>query len=538
MNHFRKSVLIMMALLLGTIVFTGCGDTAGNKPDAGSLPVATMEPVESVSPDSGSAQGSEVLQEPVVSEAPDAGQVQEETPSIFSFSWQELYVTAPTEWGKSCLVTVEEDGFAIYQKASYEKDKSGFLCRFLRTEEYFNHGAGETLLAYTDNGELYYLIEPTDVNCVTEDEAILNEYIRLHNELGLVVASLEIDRADVHRNVEEYVLPISSIRPITRDMLLNFSDNDLWIARNEIYARHGREFTNGYLAGYFERMSWYEGTIPAAEFDDNVLSQIERDNIAVLTAAEAEYDAKHPYPKQCKATDTIQADLHCDGTDNTIGYSVEYLKNADAKCYITVDGTTYCASDLVSMWNPREDVFYIADILEWDGVLEIAVLDDGPSADPITYFFRLEESLSYIGKVSGYPFPQESNGLNGFIGQGIIEGTGQVNLIETAPLKNYWRYDPEKQWIVYQDSGWYEYGLSKSHELYMDLPVRKYRDVESALTVIPAQAQVYFIGTDNWEWILVKGKDGEMGYMQVKDGIIVELDKPAQEVFSDLYFYG
>jgi len=529
MKYLRESLLIMGILLLGMGLFVGCGSQdADNSAGESSMPSEsdgweTSEMPDVIPPQESSSGESQV-----------PGGTQQEV----TYSWEELVISIPAKWQDTCLFLEEENGFTIYQKASYEKDRSGYICSFLRTTEYFNYGAGDTLMAYTDGGVLYYLMRPTDVACDNSDETILSEYVGLCGEVDDVKASLIIETSGVHRNTGEYVLPVSSIVPITRDAILNFTDNDLWIARNEIYARHGRKFTNGYLEGYFERMSWYEGTIPAAEFDDNVLSQIERDNIAVLTAAEAEYDAKHPYPKQCKATDTIQADLHCDGTDNTIGYSVEYLKNGDAKCYITVDGTTYCASDLIPMWNPREDVFYIADILEWDGVLEIAVLDDGPSADPTTYFFRLEESLSYIGQVSGYPFPEESNGLNGFIGQGIIEGTGQVNLIETAPLKIYWRYDSEKQWIVYQDSGWYEYGLSKSHELYMDLPVRKYRDVESALTVIPAQAQVYFIGTDNWEWILVKGKDGKMGYMQVKDGIIIELDKPAQEVFSDLYFYG
>jgi len=38
------------------------------------------------------------------------------------------------------------------------------------------------------------------------------------------------------------------------------------------------------------------------------------------------------------------------------------------------------------------------------------------------------------------------------------------------------------------------------------------------------------------QWILVKGRDGSRGYMYVKDGMVVDLDKPAKEVFSDLYF--
>jgi len=471
------------------------------------------------------------------SQAPEGNDVPE-AQQFLTYTWQEITITAPVEWRDACLFLEQENGFVIYQKASYEKDRAGYVCSFLRETEYFNYGAGETLLAYTDSGVLYYLMRPTDVDCLSEDEAVVKEYVNLCNDVDVVRSSVQIAGADVHRDSREYMLPISSILPITQDMILNFSDNDLWIARNEIYARHGRKFTNKYLQGYFERMSWYRGTTAAADFDDSVLSQVERGNLAVIQAAEAAYDAKHPYPKQCKTSDTIQADLHGDGTDNTIGYHVEYAPNDEVKCYVTVDGITYCASDLIPMWYPREDVFYIADILEGDGVLEVALLDNGPSDDYVTYFFRLEESLTYIGQVNGHPFPEENSGVNGFSGQSIVAGTGWVNLIETAPLKNYWRYDSEKEWIVYQDYGWYEYQPGKSHELYVDLPVRVNRDTEAALTTIPAQAQVFFLGTDNWEWILVKGKDGSVGYMQVKDGIVVELNKPAEEVFSDLHFYG
>lgn len=540
MYKWRKSTLLAGALLSGMLMFAGCGDMADTNSEPEGV-VATDKPVEDSAPDDVAMQESTATPEDVQEQVPGADAthnlVQEET-TLLSFSWQEFYIDVPPEWRNATIVVVEENGFAVYQKSSYEIDKSGFICRFLREKEYFNHGAGETLLAYTDSGELYYLVEPTDVACVNGNTAILNEYIRLCGMVDSVVASLEIERTDVHMNAEEYVLPISSITPITREMISNFSDNDLWIARNEIYARHGRKFSNGYLQRYFDRLSWYQGTVEATGFDDSVLSQVERDNIAVLQAAETEYDKKHPYPEQCKATDTIQADLHGDGTDNTIGYHVEYLKNDEVKTYITVDGITYCASDLIPMWYPRDDVFYIADILEGDGVLEIALLDQGPSDDPTTYFFRLEESLTYIGQVSGHPFPEENSGFDGFSGQSIIAGMGWVNLIETAPLINYWRYDSEKEWIVYQDYGWYEYQPGKSHELYVDLPVRSERDAESVLITIPAQEQVYFLGTDNWEWIQVKGKDGSIGYMQVKDGIIVELNKPAAEVFSDLHFYG
>lgn len=58
------------------------------------------------------------------------------------------------------------------------------------------------------------------------------------------------------------------------------------------------------------------------------------------------------------------------------------------------------------------------------------------------------------------------------------------------------------------------------------------------MTVIPAQEEVFFLGTDGEQWILVKGRDGSRGYMLVEDGKIVTLDKPAEEVFSNLQFSG
>ena len=90
--------------------------------------------------------------------------------------------------------------------------------------------------------------------------------------------------------------------------------------------------------------------------------------------------------------------------------------------------------------------------------------------------------------------------------------------------------------IALWDWGWYEYLPASAHVLYEDLPVYLEREETSVTAVIPAQEEVFFLGTDMERWILVKGKDGSMGYMLVEDGNIVELNKPAEEVFSGLQF--
>lgn len=73
--------------------------------------------------------------------------------------------------------------------------------------------------------------------------------------------------------------------------------------------------------------------------------------------------------------------------------------------------------------------------------------------------------------------------------------------------------------------------------MYEALPVYCEPDEVSAITVIPAQEEVFFLGTDAERWILVKGRDGSQGYMLVEDGIITGLGKPAENVFSDLQFF-
>lgn len=63
------------------------------------------------------------------------------------------------------------------------------------------------------------------------------------------------------------------------------------MARNEIYARHGRIFEDEELNEYFQSKSWYEGYLTADEFDDSVLSDIERKNLDTIV----NYEKEHGY---------------------------------------------------------------------------------------------------------------------------------------------------------------------------------------------------------------------------------------------------
>lgn len=80
----------------------------------------------------------------------------------------------------------------------------------------------------------------------------------------------------------EYVLPDSANRKLKKSDLKGLSKEELRIARNEIYARHGRMFDDKNLQKYFDSQSWYEGTVPASEFPEDVPSSVEKKNVAFI----------------------------------------------------------------------------------------------------------------------------------------------------------------------------------------------------------------------------------------------------------------
>lgn len=79
-----------------------------------------------------------------------------------------------------------------------------------------------------------------------------------------------------------YILPQSSDRLLTYQDIAGLSQQDLMLARNEIFARHGRIFNDPDVRSYFESQIWYYGYIEPEDFTDTMLSDIEKDNIAFI----------------------------------------------------------------------------------------------------------------------------------------------------------------------------------------------------------------------------------------------------------------
>lgn len=87
-------------------------------------------------------------------------------------------------------------------------------------------------------------------------------------------------------NDSEYIIPDSDTRRLTVDEVKALSREERRLAKNEIYARHGRLFQDSELQDYFYGKSWYWGTIEPGDFDESIFSKTEKANIRLLAKYE------------------------------------------------------------------------------------------------------------------------------------------------------------------------------------------------------------------------------------------------------------
>lgn len=83
----------------------------------------------------------------------------------------------------------------------------------------------------------------------------------------------------------EFVLEDSATRRLESDELRGFGLEQLYLARNEIFARHGYDFGTPFLRDYFGGLSWYEAK---AGFKNPSLTAIESANVNTILAVEKE----------------------------------------------------------------------------------------------------------------------------------------------------------------------------------------------------------------------------------------------------------
>lgn len=89
-------------------------------------------------------------------------------------------------------------------------------------------------------------------------------------------------------DTDDYVIADSNSRYVTTEELDKMTAEQIRLARNEIYARHGRRFQSEDLQSYFDSKPWYKGTIDSDSFDESVLNEYEKTNARFMLEYEKE----------------------------------------------------------------------------------------------------------------------------------------------------------------------------------------------------------------------------------------------------------
>lgn len=470
-------------------------------------------------------------------------------------------IVLPDSWdGK---YTIEEndynDGFTVYQTASKEEDGSGILFSMYKSDkpEFLNEGA---ILAYTPDA-VYNIVFPSDVNCAYDNQDISNEYFDMCKDIDAITYSLNVAADNVNYKTSEYKLPGSEYFDMDETVLEELTYNDLLIAKEEIYARHGKIFHDNnsdyevgawFLQAYFDGMTWYEAK--STDISDNDLSDIEKDN---LDNIEAVLESKAKYLPECISIADSQAlnyDVDGDGTEEEILYYSDEAQNGhDLTFYpvISIDGDEYQVWDYEQFGVYMDDCAdhcYLVKLDTYDATTYFfAVLDYGPSDDEVTHLFRcIDGSLEYVDTLPGF-FISPDSYLSGLDEYGCITGICRVDTPDTSEIYQTYSYDAGNNLFDAFD-GEHEYKCPRGHELLDDLEVALTEDFttdtdEYTYTFKKGQT-IYFesIIYADVQYLKVKNEEGVHGYISVgKNDDYQDVDlntgKALIDTVADLYFF-
>ena len=163
------------------------------------------------------------------------------------------------------------------------------------------------------------------VECTLENNKVSKvHYVRLSDE------EIEAIRAAEEEKIRaEYIFPDSDKKYLSEDEIRTKTVDEMLIGRNEIFARHGYIFTDENLKNHFESTSWYEGTIPAEQFNsDQVFNDFEKKNVELIKQVEDEINGVSEEDNQQEIFIGMNGSYQC-GSDENSGVIDVYVQDKD-----------------------------------------------------------------------------------------------------------------------------------------------------------------------------------------------------------------
>lgn len=152
-------------------------------------------------------------------------------------------------------------------------------------EVIYNSGTNKYLMTFVSGNTKYY----ANVSAGSTTEQIQNKSYTITAEPTSETynGNTVYEITSITNYEGDYILPNSGTKLLTDSDIKGLSKYDLALARNEIYARHGRKFQTAEYSNYFSSKSWYSINPNYNYSDDNSnLNEIESKNVSFLLKAE------------------------------------------------------------------------------------------------------------------------------------------------------------------------------------------------------------------------------------------------------------
>lgn len=180
------------------------------------------------------------------------------------------------------------DGSAVCE-ADVTAEVAGNAAQFSFTDSLGNTASGSVIF---DNGQFYvHISTSSQVGAVAPqvNGIMVRERAQVQPEPTPTPEPAATPAQSVQTG--DYYFADSDSRYLTDEELQNYSSSDLELAKNEIYARRGRQFVTQRIADYFNSKSWYQGTIDPETFDaqqSEIFNEYEIANISKIVKWENE----------------------------------------------------------------------------------------------------------------------------------------------------------------------------------------------------------------------------------------------------------
>lgn len=126
----------------------------------------------------------------------------------------------------------------------------------------------------------------------------------------------------------EYILATSDSQYLKKSDLEGMTAEECRLARNEIYARHGRRFKDEQLQNYFDACSWYQGTVDPDDFQESILNDFEIKNIETISGYEREMGFWHEnQADQLEKNIIARSERDVDSDASDLEFNIKMLEN-------------------------------------------------------------------------------------------------------------------------------------------------------------------------------------------------------------------